>query len=517
MSASNTPLSSPGKTLIIGSSYSYLSLLVNKSVGVLTSIFLARTLGPANLGIIAIINYLLLLMLFFTGLGIPTAVVKLIPEIELRSGESETDKFIIFGFLCNFIIIIVLSTIYLTISVPLATLIYREPKLIRLIQLSAIALLFFSFNQYGNAVIQGLAEFRRLSFLTIFTSIFGFVILIPSTKILGIKGPVIAQAINSIITFVVLVLILKKTRKAFNLCYLQNCLSIKEIVKDKNKRLYLQRLLKIAFPIFLSGLVMTPVLTILTTILSRLQGFQDVGFFNIAYSLTQFILFVPTAVGTAFIPLASKLAVENLQKLNNFFIKTIYGVDLIVISLAFFISFFSKEIIYLFYGKDFYPVQSILILLSIASFISSFGYVFGYYLVANNQLWFATVLNLIWFIAIIAPAATFVKYFHLNGIGLSYIIAYIILGIVSIVFVIKKIGIKTNYLIAHLIFGFLLLAGLFFIKIYAINYIYYQIIVVLCFMLYMYYFITKLFNANDKQLIKILLGNEIKKVIYFAK
>ncbi|MEO0091181.1 MAG: oligosaccharide flippase family protein [candidate division WOR-3 bacterium] len=506
----------PGKALIVGSGYSYLSLLVNKFIGVFTSIFLARSLGPSNLGMISIINYLLLLMLFFTGFGIPTAIVKLIPEIELKNGSHETNKFVFSGFAINFIIMVVLSVIYLAISVPVAISIYHEPKLISLIQLSVIALLFFSFNQYGNAIIQGFAEFRKLSLLSMFTSVFGFAVLIPSTKLWGIKGPVIAQAVNSIVTFLLLVLILKKTRKDLNLFSLSQLLKPKSFLKDIRMNFHLRRLLPTAFPIFLSGLVMTPVLTILTAILSRLQGFSDVGFFNIAYSLTQFILFVPTAVGTAFIPLASKLAVENQVKLNNFLIKTIFGVDLIVITIAFFISFFSKEIIYLFYGKSFSPVQSILILLSIASFLSSFGYIFGYYLISTNRLWFATILNLIWFIAITGPASSLIKHFQLNGLGLSYIIAYIVLGIVSIIFIGQKIRIKQNYLLLHLIFGFILLCGLYFIKTYPIHFIF-QIIVLFLFVLYLFYFTTKLFDKSDKDLIKVLLGNEVKRFLYFAK
>ncbi|MCX7785253.1 MAG: oligosaccharide flippase family protein, partial [candidate division WOR-3 bacterium] len=505
----------PGKSLIIGSGYSYISLLVNKFIGVFTSIFLARSLGPHNLGIISIINYLLLLMLFFTGFGIPTAIVKLIPEIELKKGSVETNKFIILGLVLNFLIIGILSILYFVLSIPIAKSIYHEPKLIPLIQLSVIALLVFSFNQYGNAIIQGLAEFKKLSLLSMFTSIFGLIILIPSTKFLGLKGPVIAQGINSIITSLLLILTLKKIRGDLNLFAFPQSLSLKEFRKENSAKLYWQKLLSTAFPIFLSGLVMTPALTILTTILSRLQGFSAVGFFNIAYSLTQFILFVPTAVGTAFIPLASKLAIEDEMKLNNFLIKTIFGVDLIVITLAFFISFFSKEIILLFYGKSYYPVQSILILLSIASFISSFGYVFGYYLISTNQLWFATILNLIWFLVIIAPTPSLIKHFQLNGLGLSYIIAYIILGGVSAIFIGKKNKIKMNYLLMHLIGGIILLVGLFFVKIYSANYIF-QIAILLLFILYGFYFTIKLFNRSERHLIKVLLGSELKRFIYFA-
>ncbi len=490
---------SPGKRLIVGSSYSYLALLINKAAGVATSIFVARILGPSNLGMTSIINYLLLLLLFFTGFGIPTACVKLVSEYETRGDSNAISRFIVIGFLLNLVLIITLSTLYLILASTLALKIYQEPQLIPIIQLSVIALFFFSFNQYGNSIIQGLAEFKKLSLLATFTSVFGLIALVPLTEIWGVKGPVLAQGINSIVSFFILVKIIKTLQAKHGISLHISRQKIKDFLKP-----YFQRLSRTAIPIFLSGLVMTPALTILTAILARQRGFNEVGFFNIAYSLTQFILFVPSAVGTAFIPLATKLALENRARLNSFLLKSIYGVDLIVISITFIISLFSKQIIYLFYGSEFLPAQNILILLSTAAFLSSFGYVFGYYLIAINKLWLATGLNLLWFVVIIAPARWFIQTLQLDGLGLNYIISYSVLGIFIVIYLGQKIRIGMKPLVFHLVGGIAFLSALYLLKTYAVSFAF-QLILLPFFAAYVWFFIKVLLSSDDKNTIKNLL------------
>ncbi len=394
-----------GQKLIIGSGYSYFSLLVNKGITTISSVFLARFLGPTNLGMISIINYLLLLLLFFTGLGIPTASVKLISEVREREPEK-VGEFITVGFVFNLVIIIFVSSLYFFFSSGIANQIYHEARLAPLIRISAVALFFFSLNQYGNSVIQAFAEFKRLSFLLIFNSVFGLFTLLFFTKLFGLTGPVISQSLTSIATFFLLLRVIKHLGIMSLLS--SQWKGLRRVIRERG---YFHKLFSLALPVFLSGLVMTPVLTALTTLLSRLSGFTAVGFFNIAYSLTQVILFVPTAVGTPFLPLVMKIGADDSRRLTDFLMKTIYGVVIIVAVLSFLMSFFSYEIINLFYGARYSPEQNILILLTVATFLSSFGYVVGYYLLAVGKMWFATFLNLLWCIFIMTPAFHLIKSF----------------------------------------------------------------------------------------------------------
>lgn len=446
-----------GKRLIVGSGYYYFSLLVNKALTTASSIFLARMLGPTNFGMISIVNYLLLLLLFFTGFGIPTASVKLITTYWAKDREEATN-FIGNVFFINLVIIVLITLFYYLFARHIAGRIYRNENLGILLRISAFALFFFSLIQYGNSVIQALGEFKRLSLVLIFNSLISLILLIPLTKFFGIRGAILSQSLTALVVFLLLLNILQFLRRRYNLFSLR--ISLNKIKK------YLPELVFFAFPLFLSGLVMTPVLTILTTILSRLRGFQEVGFFNVGYSLTQIILFLPTAVGVPFIPLASRLASADRERLKDFLLKTTYGVNIIVMMVCFIMSFFAKEIIHLFYGSKYEPAQEILLLLVAAGFLSSFCYIVGYHLLAIGKVWLGTLFNLTWFVIILAPAPLFIKNWGLVGLGLTYFISYAILAAIFCFYWKSHLKISIRQLVMQLSIGTCFLIALFLLRIF---------------------------------------------------
>jgi len=438
----------------MGSGYYYFSLLINKGITTISSIFLARTLGPKNFGMISIINYLTLLLLLFTGFGIPTASVKLIVA-EWTKERKEASAFITSAFLSNLLIIILITFLFYLFAYDIADRVYRNETLGSLFRISAFALFFFSLTQYGNGVIQALSEFKRLSLLLIFNSSISLCLLIPLTKFFGLRGAVLSQMITSIIVFLLCLRIFLFLCKKYSLTgFWVNFNKIKE----QSKKLF-----SFAFPVFLSGLVMTPALTILTALLSRLRGFQEVGFFNVGYSLTQIILFLPTAVGVPFIPIASRLASEDKERLKDFLLKTIYGVNIIVLLACFIIGFFANEIIYFLFGPKYEPAQKIILLLLASGFLSSFGYIIGYYLLAIGKVWFGTLMNFIWFVIILTPAYHLIKRWGLTGLGLTYLLSYIVLTIVFCFYLKNHLKVKMGQLVTHFLLGvgFLLVLFLF--------------------------------------------------------
>jgi len=491
-----------GQRLIVGSSYSYVALIINKVIAAISSIFIARFLGPANLGMISIVNYLFLLLLFFTGLGIPTAAVKLISEYHQQE-KSKISEFIVITFIFDLIIIIIVALLYYWGGSYIANRVYHEPKLTLLIRISSLTLLFFSINQYGNAIIQAFAEFRKLSLLTIFNSVFGLLVLIPLTKLWGLKGTVMSQTLASIVTFTLVFLVVNLVKRKNALPF---ALRLDRFVIDAKQ--HLLRLFSLSLPVFLSGLVMNPALMILTTFLTRLRGFNEVGYFNVAYALTQIILFVPNAVGVPFIPLATKLAIEDPRRLNNFMLKTIYGAGIVVLAFSFLMSFFSHQVLRILYGPRFLSAQNILILMSVATFLASFGYIIGYYLLAVGKMWLATLFNLIWFVAIVAPAYHLIKYWGVVGLGVSYLSSYIILTVIFVLYLKIYLKLNINRLLLYLSVGTIFPATLFLINLHATHIVVY----ISLFILFCVLFIIMIPKMIDITIINELFKNKFARI-----
>lgn len=488
-----------GQRLIVGSGYSYVALIISKTIAAVSSIFIARFLGPTNLGMISIVNYLFLLLLFFTSMGIPTAAVKLISEYN-HTEKNKISEFIISSFVFNLIIVIAVVIFYYLVAGYIANHLYHEPKLTVLIKISSGTLFFFSINQYGNSVIQAFAEFKKLSYLSIFNSLFGLAVLIPLTKFWGLKGTVISQALASIATFILISQVINSLKRKNSLPF---SLGLDRIFAHTKQ--HLQKLFSLALPVFLSGLVMNPALMILTTFLTRMRGFNEVGYFNVAYALTQIILFVPTAIGIPFIPLATKLAIEDPKRLGTFLVKTIYGAGAVVLAFSFLMSLFSHQILNILYGSRFLSAQNILILMSAATFLASFGYIVGYYLLAVGKMWLATLLNFIWFVLIIAPAYHLIKYLGSVGLGITYLVSYIFLTSLFIVYL--KIYLKVNItqLTVHLGIGTIFPVLLFFMKLRSVSTVFY----IGLFVLFSVLFIITIPKTIDKGIAVELFRNKL--------
>ena len=105
------------------------------------------------------------------------------------------------------------------------------------------------------------------------------------------------------------------------------------------------------------------------------------------------------------------------------------------------------------YGSRFLAAQNLLILMSAATFLASFGYIVGYYLLAIGKMWLATLLNLIWFLAIIAPAYHLIKYLGADGLGITYLASYILLSTIFIFYLRIYLKININKLTLHLAMG----------------------------------------------------------------
>jgi O-antigen/teichoic acid export membrane protein len=134
-------------------------------------------------------------------------------------------------------------------------------------------------------------------------------------------------------------------------------------------------------------------------------------------------------------------------------LKTIYGATVVVLIFSFLMSFFSRQILYILYGGKFLSSQNILILMSAATFLASFGYIIGYYLLAVGKMWLATLLNLVWFVAIIAPAYHLIKYLGVEGLGISYLSSYILLSAIFIFYIKRYLKSNINKIALHMTIG----------------------------------------------------------------
>ena len=465
--------------LIVGSGYSLFALVAVKGIDVVSSMIVARLLGPRNLGMFAIIKYLLELLCLFTALGIPTAMVKFLAESDAKSQVTSSKSQIVSTSLVSMLIPTFLTCgIVFWISDFIAQNIYHEPSLGLLIRISVGTLFAMTLLMFGTSILQGLQEIKKISMARILNSILGLPVVILLVYYSGLKGAVISRAMVALIGIIVIGWILIRGSRF-------TAHDSRFTIHDSR---FTKRLLNLAFPTFISGLVMVPALWIMTTRLSITKGFTQVGFFNVAYVLMQIILFIPMAVGIPLVPKVSELNIVNRKKLSSIIFASLYIVGLLSLIIAMVFSIFSKHILLFLYGAEYFEAWSISILLSASAFLISIGSIVGYYLLGIGKMWIGFIFNLIWFVCVISSSIPLISLYGAKGLGIAYLGSYTIATLIMLLFIKKTLNLKLtpliwlvisglvftgiSYLIVNYLHGskFLLSSGLFLITFLVLQY-----------------------------------------------
>ncbi len=452
------------RQLAIGSGFSLLALVAVKVADIVSSIIVARLLGPENLGMFAIIKYLLDLLCIFTVIGIPTAMVKFLAESDNQSTVNRHKSQVTStSFISMLIPTFLVCIITFMISDRIAQNIYHEPRLGFLIKVSVITLFGMSLFAFGSSILQGMQEIKKLSLTRIINSIVGLPVIIILVYHCGLKGAVASKAVIAIIGIGILGWFLfHDSRFTIHDSPLKQSGTI--------DRTFIKRLLSLAFPTFLSGLVMTPVLWIITTRLSVTHGFTQVGLFNSAYALFLVILFIPMAVGIPLIPKISELNTSNKEELRSIMFTSLYITGILSLIIALVFSLFSKNILLLLYGAKYLDAWEILILLSASAFLASLGHIVGYYLIGVGKMWIGVLFNLIWFSCIIISSIPLSELYGAKGLGIAYLGSYIVLTGVIFCFTKKVFHFSLTFLMGLTISG-LIFIGLSYL---GVNYLYSQ-------------------------------------------
>lgn len=484
------------KKIVLGSSYSLLALLTVKCIEVVISIIVARLLGPEKLGMFAIIRYFLDLLCIFTVIGIPTAMIKFIAELP---NKSSTQSSIFTSF-----VVMLIPTIFICITVNLlssfiAQNIYHEPLLEDLIRISTFTLFAMSLLMFGESILQGFQEIKKLATLRILYS----VLAIPITVILvyygNLKGAIISKVI---IAYLSIILSCFTIYRIYIIDIKQ-----KQLIPTKNHFLidytFTKKLFNLALPIFLSGLVMVPALWIVTTRLSLTNGFAQVGLFNVSYALMQVISFIPIAVGIPLLPQISQVNSQDPKTLSSIIENMLYIVGFITLFTSIIFALFSYKILLFLYGDKYLGAWQILIFLSTSAFLASLGYVVGYYLLGVSKMWISMGFNLLWFITLIGFSIPFVKLYGLKGLGFSYILSYAILTIGMLIYVKKTLLINLTHITLLLLSGLVFLGASYQI----ISHCHGKVFVLGSILLLFLFIITEYFLCPIKQLLFVSIKN----------
>lgn len=451
----------------------------------ITSIIVTRLLGKENMGLLTILINLQAIVMIFATFGIPPATVKFLAEYNITD-KNILDKLISTSFIIIFIFAIVSGSIYFLSANFISNEFYHEQVLFNLILISALTVILLSLLTFINSAMQGIQKIKLMSKLTILNSIVSIPIVLFFVFTYGLIGAAIAALISTIINLII------------TFSY------IRQVLKDKNIQLTLyfdnkiaKKLFNIGLPTLLSGLMVAPAFLFANTTLALKSGFADVGLFGAAYTISSTLMFIPNAIAIPLIPMISELHASNIDEMSRLVSRIYRLVGLIVLPFSVVIGLFSKNIILLLYGQQFYEAWQILFLMTIGVYLMALNSVIGNVLSGTGKMWEGFGLNLIWLIFFIGGSYYLIKFFGLRGLGFAYIISYMIHTFNVYIFINKKLNIRIEKF-----FGQHVIGAIIFILTYSITANIYEkySLVLLIFLIILLIFIEYTILTEDERL-----------------
>ncbi|MBA7540371.1 lipid II flippase MurJ [subsurface metagenome] len=326
------------------SAITFSSQILIFALGLITSIILARTLGPSGKGIYTLIILIPAVMLRLGSLGIEAANVYFIGSKQYEPKEVISNSLLSGILLGLFLILLFLWTSYLSAFKN-----YLNSNQINIFYLWLVVLTipFSLFSGFLRSIFLGKEEIITFNKINIFQTVFQLVAIVIFLMILkqGVSGAVNAYILTVLFVFLFIIFLIKKVTEislSFN----------GKLFKDsigygvKAYFAHLAQFLNYRLDIFLVALFLTP---------------AAVGYYSIAVGIAEKLWMLPGAIATVLFPRISSLQDKDA---NNLTPRVARHTFFIVLIISLILAVLAKPLVEILFGDAFLPsVISLLILL----------------------------------------------------------------------------------------------------------------------------------------------------------
>lgn len=328
--------------------------------GYVARLVLARNLSVEDFGLFYAVFAFLALLGVFKSLGFEKSLIKFIPEFSHNKKYDFVKSSIIYVTIIQFITnSIIIIAVYL-LSSYLSINFFHTPKADIALKLMAIAFFIDSFVNTLKFSFQGFQKMTLFSGIDALRMLIILIIIAIGLKLnYGIFSPIAAYIITPVILLIV-----------FGWILLNNIFPQFKSSKFVIDNALIKKISKYSIFVMVSGTAAIILGYTDTTVLTYFSGVTAVAMYNVALPTAKILIYLPTAIGSILLPLASELWVKKKEKL------LVAGMDLlykysfvIVLPLVFVILSFSELLILVFFGKNY-------LLASIPMRILSIGMIF---------------------------------------------------------------------------------------------------------------------------------------------
>lgn len=470
------------KVIFKNMSWLVISQIIASICGFIWTILMARYLGVSDYGIVGFAISFTGILSLVVDCGISTHIVRHIATDRdmapkyLGNAIPLKSLFACFTFCITVVILMLMGADEVTIIVTLLFTLEMAFK-------SFIALLNGSFQAFEEGKYQGIGNTMASVLLLVF-------ILIAVFTDLGIYGISLAYVVSNLFVLIYEYLVLKKH------------VALPKFEFDKT---FCKKIIFLSLPFAATGVLYSIYYSIDIVMLNHLVGNYATGIYNATYKLISVLTLFQGVYGSVIFPVMSKYFKNDKNILVVSFEKSIKYLTLITFPLAVGTMFYSLDIIQLFYGAEYDPSASVLSILMWTVCLLFINSACITLLNASHKEFAVTKIYLIAAIFNVSLNFLIIPYYSYNGAAVTTILSDLLILILSL-YVILKLGIKVNKSLLMDLGKIILAALIMGAVLYILNLNMWVAILVGMIVYFVAVFLLKVFDNNDKYVIKEILG-----------
>ncbi|MCK5825180.1 MAG: oligosaccharide flippase family protein [Ichthyobacteriaceae bacterium] len=417
-----------------------ISLIKTKVVAIL--------LGPTGIGLIHLFNTTLEMLGSVFGLGVAVSGVRNISEVIAINDSEKLSRTVINikrWLWFSGILGVILTSLF---SKQISILTFGTPDYWFDISLLSITILVTNLTSAHSTIIRGARNITDFVKTNILSAIFGVLIAVPLYYFFGVKAVMPVLFITSIVIYIINYIYSSKIK-------LQKVkVSFKESLTEGSE------MIKLGLFIVFTGLISTLTLYFVRITIGDKLGIEYVGYYSVVISLTvTYMGVIFNAMSADYYPKLGAINNDN-KKINIAVLEQTKIVLLLGTPLVVFMYVFAEFIIEILYTEEFLIAVTLLQWMLISVFIRFIGYPIGYVFLAKGKSKIFIFTQTTWNILFVAfVLLSFKNNLGLEGIGISYTLAYFIGAIINVLIIKNVTGFKYDKLTVKyiVIFSFIIM------------------------------------------------------------
>lgn len=387
----------------------------NIGISIVRSKFVAVLLGPAGMGIVGLLQSTIDLISSLTNFGLRTSAVKDIAEAVGTNNLKRVAIVVtvlrrlvwgtgLFGALITFI------------TAPwLSQLTFGNKEYSGAFMWLSITLLLNQLSSGQSIVLQGFRKLKLLATSSVLGSFLSLFITVPLYYYYGVKG-------------IVSVIIITSSTTLLLTWYFSRKVQLDKVKVSTTKTITEGKsMITMGFMISLSGLLTVVVSYLVRIYISNSGGVDDVGLYSAGFAIIgTYVGLVFSAMGTDFFPRLSGIS-HNNQKAKLLINQQAEIALLILTPILIVFIIFIKWVVIILYSTKFVPIIGMIHWAALGMFFKAVSWSIGFIMLAKGASKLFFYSELIANIYILLFNVLGYKYFGLNGLGISFLISYILL------------------------------------------------------------------------------------------